>query len=242
MLGIDEAHAAEIGLRVYKVGMTWPIDPVGIRHFAEGLEEILVVEEKRQVIEYQLKEELYNWREDVRPRVVGKYDEKGEWDLPIGRWLLPPTGELGPARIARVIAERIRRFYTSPRIRDRLAFLDAQENVLAQRRTDIARVPHYCSGCPHNTSTKVPEGSHALAGIGCHYMAVWLNPTQTQTFSQMGGEGVPWVGQAPFTKCRTSSPILATAPIRIPDRSPFARRSRPVYRSPTRFCSTTQWQ
>ncbi len=199
LLGIDEAHAAEIGLRVYKVGMTWPIDPVGIRHFAEGLEEILVVEEKRQVIEYQLKEELYNWREDVRPRVIGKYDEKGEWDLPIGRWLLPPTGELGPARIARVIAERIGRFYTSPRIRERLAFLDSQETTLAHRRTDIARVPHYCSGCPHNTSTRVPEGSHALAGIGCHYMAVWLNPEQTQTFSQMGGEGVPWVGIAPFT-------------------------------------------
>jgi indolepyruvate ferredoxin oxidoreductase len=199
MLGIDEPHAADIGLRLYKVGMTWPIDPVGVRHFAEGLEEILVVEEKRQVIEYQLKEELYNWREDVRPRVIGKYDEKGEWDLPIGRWLLPPTGELGPAMIARVIAGRIGRFYTSPRIRDRLAFLDDQDRVLAQRRTDIARVPHYCSGCPHNTSTKVPEGSRALAGIGCHYMAVWLSPSSTQTFSQMGGEGVAWVGQAPFT-------------------------------------------
>ncbi len=199
MLGIDAAHAADIGLRLYKVGMTWPIDPVGIRHFAEGLEEILVVEEKRQVIEYQLKEELYNWREDVRPRVIGKYDEKGEWDLPIGRWLLPPTGELGPAMIARVIAGRIGRFYTSERIRDRLEFLDFQERALATRRTDIARVPHYCSGCPHNTSTKVPDGSRALAGIGCHYMAVWLSPASTQTFSQMGGEGVAWVGQAPFT-------------------------------------------
>src|SRR5690606_17094774 len=103
-LGIDARVASDIGLRLYKVGMPWPLEADGVRHFAEGLEEILVVEEKRQIIEYQLKEQLYNWREDVRPRVVGKFDDRGEWPVPHGQWLLPPTGELTPAIVARVIA------------------------------------------------------------------------------------------------------------------------------------------
>ena len=111
-LGIDDAHAAEIGLTVFKVGMTWPLERDGIRHFAEGLEEILVVEEKRALVENQLKEQLYNWNEKVRPRVIGKFDESGEW-------ILPSADELTPARIARVIAKRIARFYTSPRIEQR---------------------------------------------------------------------------------------------------------------------------
>jgi indolepyruvate ferredoxin oxidoreductase len=198
-LGIDDATAAAIGLRVLKVGMTWPLDPEGVRSFAAGLEEVLVVEEKRQVLEYQLKEELYNWREDVRPRVVGKFDDSGEW-VSSHRWQLPAAGELTAAMIARVIASRIAQFHSSAAIEDRLAFLEGKEAALAKPRTGVARVPHYCSGCPHNTSTRVPVGSRALAGIGCHYMATWLNAEQTQTFSQMGGEGVPWVGQAPFTE------------------------------------------
>ena len=190
-LGIDEAHAAEIGLRVYKVGMVWPLEREGIRHFAEGLEEILVVEEKRAVIENQMKEQLYNWREDVRPRVIGKFDEQRNW-------ILPSADELTPARIARVIAARIARFYTSERIKQRLAFLEAKEAALAAPKTDFKRTPWFCSGCPHNTSTKVPEGSRAVAGIGCHYMAVWMD-RKTETFTQMGGEGASWIGQAPFT-------------------------------------------
>jgi indolepyruvate ferredoxin oxidoreductase len=113
-LGITEADAAEIGLRVYKIAMTWPLEPEGVRQFAEGLEEILVVEEKRQIVEYQLKEQLYNWRDDVRPRVVGKFDEKGEWVRPHGDWLLPALSELTPAMIARVIAQRIRRLDLHP--------------------------------------------------------------------------------------------------------------------------------
>ncbi len=199
-LGIDDRLAAEIGLRLYKVAMVWPLEPEGVRHFAEGLEEILVVEEKRQMIEYQLKEQLYNWRDDVRPRVVGKFDEKGEWALPHGDWLLPAAGELTAAQIAKVIAARIARFHTSDRIKARLAFLEAQEKALARSRPTLARVPYYCSGCPHNTSTRVPEGSRALAGIGCHAMALWIYPERTKTFSQMGGEGVAWIGQAPFTE------------------------------------------
>jgi indolepyruvate ferredoxin oxidoreductase len=191
-LGIDDAHAAEIGLTVFKVGMTWPLERDGIRHFAEGLEEILVVEEKRALVENQLKEQLYNWNEKVRPRVIGKFDESGEW-------ILPSADELTPARIARVIAKRIARFYTSPRIEQRLAFLEAKERSLANFKAPIRRIAYFCSGCPHNTSTKVPEGSRALAGIGCHYMAQWMD-RDTQSFTQMGGEGATWLGQAPFSK------------------------------------------
>ncbi len=200
-LQISAARAAEIGIRVYKVGMNWPLDSEGVRHFAEGLEEILVVEEKRQLIEYQLKEQLYNWRDDVRPRVIGKYSDKGEWELPHEEWQLPAAGELSPAIIARVIAARIARFHKDDSLAERLALLNANECNSAALKSMPMRVPHYCSGCPHNRSTmSLPEGSRALAGIGCHYMATWLNPEGTQTFSQMGGEGAAWVGQAPFTK------------------------------------------
>jgi indolepyruvate ferredoxin oxidoreductase len=191
-LGIDDQHAAEIGFRLYKVGMSWPLEREGIRHFAEGLEEILVVEEKRAVIENQFKEQLYNWREDVRPRVIGKFDENRNW-------ILPSTGELTPAMIARVIAQRVARFYTSPRIQERLAFLEAKERQLGGNVVPFARTPYFCSGCPHNSSTKVPEGSRAVAGIGCHYLAQFMDRS-TATFTQMGGEGVPWIGQAPFTE------------------------------------------
>ena len=207
-LGIDAPLAAEIGIRLYKVGMVWPLESEGVRHFAAGLEEILVVEEKRQMLEYQLKEELYNWREDVRPRVIGKFDEKGEWSLPHGEWLLPAAGELSVAQIARVIAGRIERFFTSPAIKARLAIIEAKQKagqppiiLLSQGDAPIQRTPHFCSGCPHNTSTRVPEGSRAVAGIGCHYMATWMD-RNTATFSHMGGEGVAWVGQAPFCEER----------------------------------------
>ncbi len=204
-LGIDDVLAAEIGLRVYKVGMVWPLEPEGVRHFAEGLEEILVVEEKRQLLEYQLKEALYNWREDVRPRVIGKFDEKGEWTAGEGGylahsdWLLPAAGELPVANIARVIAERIGRFFTSPAIEARLKLIAAKQQAAKTPIVLAERKPHFCSGCPHNTSTKVPEGSRAVAGIGCHYMVTWMDRS-TSTFTHMGGEGVPWVGQAPFTE------------------------------------------
>jgi indolepyruvate ferredoxin oxidoreductase len=191
-LGIDDDLARQIGLRLYKVGMSWPLERDGVRHFAEGLEEILVVEEKRAIIENQLKEQLYNWREDVRPRVIGKFDEERSW-------ILPSTDELTPARIARVIAARIGRFFVSERIRDRLAFLEAKERQLSLLKPAVQRVPTYCSGCPHNTSTVVPEGMRALGGIGCHYMATWMDRS-TDTFSQMGGEGAAWIGQAPFTE------------------------------------------
>ena len=201
-LGIDERLAARIGIRLYKVGMVWPLEPNGIREFARGLDEILVVEEKRQLIEYQMKEQLYNWRDDVRPRIIGKYDEHGEWEVDRSEWLLPAAGELTPAMIARVIARRVGRFYTSDIIEARLKFLEVKEAALAQPRAKIVRIPYFCSGCPHNTSTRVPEGSKAMAGIGCHYMALWVRPEQTMTFTQMGGEGSPWIGMQPFTETK----------------------------------------
>jgi indolepyruvate ferredoxin oxidoreductase len=209
-LGIDEQVARDIGIRLYKVGMNWPLEAEGVRQFAQGLEEILVVEEKRQILEYQLKEELYNWRDDVRPRVVGKFDDTGEWSNPHseghGHWLLPATYELNPAQIARAIAARISKYFAGhpieQRVKERIAYLEAKEAVLkaGSAGPDPAkdRIPYFCSGCPHNTSTRVPEGSRALAGIGCHYMALWMD-RNTATFTHMGAEGVTWVGQAPFT-------------------------------------------
>jgi indolepyruvate ferredoxin oxidoreductase len=206
-LGITQQVARDIGLRVYKVAMSWPLEPTGARRFAEGLEEILVVEEKRQVIEYLIKEELYNWKEGVRaPRVVGKFDDSGEWGRsggqPAGTWLLPAHYEHSPAMVARAIAQRLSKLKMDvslgSQFRERLAFLDFKEKVLARPRVTAVRQPYFCSGCPHNTSTHVPEGSRATAGIGCHFMAVWMN-RNTATFTHMGAEGAPWIGQAPFT-------------------------------------------
>ncbi|MBB1595349.1 indolepyruvate ferredoxin oxidoreductase family protein [Achromobacter sp. UMC46] len=208
-LGLDEAACAEAGIRVMKVGCIWPLDAQGAREFATGLKEILVVEEKRQILEYALKEELYNWRDDVRPRVYGKFDERehggGEWSTPRGGWLLPARYELSPALIARAIAARLDKADLSPglraRIAARLAVIDAKEREAARPTLVEERKPWFCSGCPHNTSTRVPEGSRAVAGIGCHYMAMWMN-RDTDTFSQMGGEGVAWLGQKDFTSER----------------------------------------
>ena len=190
-LGIDDNEAARIGLRVFKLGMSWPLEPIATHEFASGLEEILVVEEKRSIIEDQLTGQLYNWPVADRPRVIGEFDEHGN-DL------LPNLGELTPAMVARAICSRIGKFYTSKTIEERLAFLEAKERRLEEPRKVLNRLPHFCSGCPHNTSTRVPEGSMAFAGIGCHYMAQWMDRS-TFTFTQMGGEGVTWIGQAPFT-------------------------------------------
>ena len=189
-MGIDEKAAQEIGIGLYKVGMSWPLEPQGLRAFAEGLEELLVVEEKRGFIEDQIKAQLFNIPADRRPLVIGKQDETG-------RTILPSAGELTPGRITRVIADRIARWHKSDRIAERLAFLDSADGERAGREASVERIPYFCSGCPHNTSTRVPEGSRALAGIGCHYMAQWMD-RDTATFTQMGGEGATWIGQAPF--------------------------------------------
>jgi len=209
-LGIDEQAAADIGIRLYKIGMTWPLEADGVHEFAKGLDEILVVEEKRQILEYALKEELYNLPDGQRPRVVGKFDDTGEWSnkgkTGHGDWLLPATYELNPAQIARAIASRIVHYCdghpVADRVKQRIAFLEAKELALttlpSKPNPQTDRTPFFCSGCPHNSSTKVPEGSRALAGIGCHYMVLWMD-RETSTFTHMGAEGVTWVGQAPFT-------------------------------------------
>ena len=189
-LGIDDEMAAAIGLRLFKVGMPWPLEQRSVRAFAEGLEEVIVIEEKRAFIENQLKEQLYNWRADVRPMVVGKFDEHREW-------LLPAHGELSPAMVARVIVDRLKNRVTSIEMEERMAILERKERAKTESAPTV-RNPYFCSGCPHNTSTKVPEGSRAMAGIGCHFMAVWMDRS-TELFTHMGGEGVPWLGQAPFT-------------------------------------------
>lgn len=190
-LGLGEQEREAIGLSVYKVAMPWPLEPEGIFEFASGLEEILVVEEKRGLIEEQIKAQLYTWQDARRPRVIGKLDDRGNE-------LLPVIAELTPAMVARAIASRLEGRYCNDTLRQRLDFLAEKENSLAQPRERLERTPHFCSGCPHNTSTQVPEGSRALGGIGCHYMATWMD-RGTDTFTQMGGEGVTWLGQAPFT-------------------------------------------
>ena len=213
-LGLDDATCRALGIRLHKVNVVWPLEAQTARDFATGLQEILVVEEKRQVIEYQLKEELYNWRDDVRPNILGKFDEGdqagGEWSQanPSGHALLRANADLTPAMIARAIAARLRKLglllpgsSASARVDAHLAVLDAKDRAtaaLAAQGPSPERMPWFCSGCPHNTSTRVPEGSRAMAGIGCHFMATWMG-RNTVGFTQMGGEGVPWVGQQPFS-------------------------------------------
>ncbi|MDQ6684519.1 MAG: indolepyruvate ferredoxin oxidoreductase family protein, partial [Pseudomonadota bacterium] len=189
-LGLDDATCRRIGLRLHKVNVVWPLEATITREFATGLQEILVVEEKRQVIEYQLKEELYGWRPDVRPNVLGKFDETpgdqtgGEWSVanPAAHWLLRAQADLTPAIIAKAIARRLAKLGVptdvSATMAMRIAVIDAKEKSLEVTTINPGnaageRPPWFCSGCPHNTSTKVPEGSRAVAGIGCHYMAVW---------------------------------------------------------------------
>ena len=205
-LGLDDGVLRKIGLRIMKVACVWPLDAQDARQFAQGLEEILVVEEKRQLLEYALKEELYNWREDVRPKVYGKFDARGnaggEWSIPRSDWLLPANGELSPALVAKAIGKRLLHFSLPEEIRKQvvhqLEMLAHKEKQGYRASEVIERKPWFCSGCPHNTSTKVPEGSRALAGIGCHYMAIWMD-RKTETFSHMGGEGAAWIGQMHFS-------------------------------------------
>ncbi|MBX3636405.1 MAG: indolepyruvate ferredoxin oxidoreductase family protein, partial [Rubrivivax sp.] len=210
-LGLDDDTCRALGIRLHKVNVVWPLEANITREFATGLREILVVEEKRQIIEYQLKEELYNWRPDVRPNVLGKFDEPegdstgGEWSMPnpSENWLLRAKADLTPAIIAKALTKRLKKLGVpddvAARMDRRIAEIEARERQLVELKIDTGdRAPWFCSGCPHNTSTRVPEGSRAVAGIGCHYMAVWMDRS-TSTFTQMGGEGVPWVGQAPFT-------------------------------------------
>ena len=192
-LGLSEERCKSLGIRLYKVGVTWPLEPEGARRFAEGLQEVIVIEEKRSNLEDQLVRILYNAPADRRPLVIGKTDEDN-------RILFPSEGELSPTGVAMVIANRLMKHTgDSPELKQRMARLEAKERLLNAPPGKVSRTPFFCSGCPHNTSTRVPEGSRAMAGIGCHGMAIWMPDRRTSLISHMGGEGVGWVGQAPFT-------------------------------------------
>jgi indolepyruvate ferredoxin oxidoreductase len=189
MLGLDEARCRELGIDIYKVGMVWPLETRGARAFLRGKEEVLVVEEKRGIIESELKEFLYDYQSDKPSRMVGKYDEEG-------KPLVPWTGELSPTLLAPIVAARITHEFPELRFDEELAAIHALQ-VEVEVPTDVRRTPYFCAGCPHNSSTKVPEGSQALAGIGCHFMASWMD-RKTSSLIQMGGEGVDWVAKSRF--------------------------------------------
>lgn len=189
-LGITEEIAHQIGLTIYKIGLVWPIEPEQLKAFILGLEEVLIIEEKRPIVEDQVKSILYNLGSASRPLITGKMDEQNQVQF-------QTTTELTPTQIAHVLVRRLKKYYTNGAMDEYISLLKEKSSHL--RPLAMARIPYYCSGCPHNTSTKVPEGSRALAGIGCHYMVTWMN-RNTSTFTQMGGEGVPWIGQAPFTE------------------------------------------
>ena len=192
-LGLDAAVLSAIGIRILKVAMPFPVDRETYREFAEGLEEVLVIEDKREQIENAIRHVCYALPEGRRPNIVGRLDERGAK-------LVDDIGDLHPDKIARALAGRIRAFHDSERLRARLAFLDRQAAAGRQREAaSIARLPYFCSGCPHNTSTRVPEGSRAYGGVGCHFMANWMD-REVHSYSQMGGEGVAWIGQAPFVR------------------------------------------
>jgi indolepyruvate ferredoxin oxidoreductase len=190
-LGIDDARAQELGLRVYKIGMTWPLEPEGARRFAQGLDQIIVVEEKRGLIEPQLKEALYGIAN--APTVIGKRDEQGAV-------LFQSNGALDPNHIAIAIGDRVLERHADAQIAARIADQRALESRVAEEPA-MDRTPYFCSGCPHNTGTQVPEGSRALAGIGCHFMSQWMD-RNTAGYTQMGGEGAGWMGEAPFVKTK----------------------------------------
>jgi indolepyruvate ferredoxin oxidoreductase len=190
-LGIDDAEAERLGLAVYKVALVWPLETDGITAFAQGKREILVVEEKRPIIEQQLKDALFNAPADRRPVVVGKTDERGQK-------LLKTDGELTPFEIAQALVARFGFEGFSARTKQRFETLQRRTGRQVRNESGLARVPYFCSGCPHNSSTKVPEGSMAMAGIGCHTLAINMD-RNTKTFTHMGAEGAPWVGASHFS-------------------------------------------
>jgi indolepyruvate ferredoxin oxidoreductase len=194
LLGIDAAAADALGLAVFQVAMVWPLEPAALREFAEGLDELIVVEERRAVLEPQIKEQAYHWPASKRPRIIGKTDAEG---AP----LLPETGVLTPALVAEVIGERLLRQQGAPEgLRGRLAALQRSQAPLPPAANDVVRGPHFCAGCPHARSTRVPEGGLAMAGIGCHSLRLGMPASQTMFMVQMGGEGVNWIGAESFVQ------------------------------------------
>ncbi len=190
-LGLSEAEVAELGIRVYHAALTYPMEPTGLKDFASSVDELLIVEEKRPLMEGQIKDILYSLSDNLRPTITGKKDEQGVDQFPI-------NGDLSPTLIAEVMIKRLSSFVPVPKLSDKIARLRTREKRAAATVPAMNRIPYFCSGCPHSTGTKVPEGSRALAGIGCHFLSLFMD-RQTATYTQMGGEGTPWIGQAPFT-------------------------------------------
>ncbi|MCH2303274.1 MAG: indolepyruvate ferredoxin oxidoreductase family protein, partial [SAR324 cluster bacterium] len=198
-LGIGPEEAKDLGLRLMQIAMPWPLEPEGVKEFSRGLDLIMVVEEKRGLIEPQLKDFLYHTAD--APQVIGKQDEKGIW-------LFPSAGALDPNHIALSLAERVLAKSSAgtslekdalAKLRDREARLRHRIESTEKIEESLSRLPYFCAGCPHNSSTVVPEGSHAYAGIGCHYMAQWMDRS-TAGFTHMGAEGANWVGESFFSK------------------------------------------
>jgi indolepyruvate ferredoxin oxidoreductase len=188
-LGIDEVKCNALGIRLYKVACPWPLSRRELAEFASGLDLIIVVEEKRSLIEVQVREELYGTAN--QPTCIGKKDEAGNW-------LFPVKGALDPNEVAICIGERLAKYHRNDDIAQRVARLKEFQRIAAETKDVAQRIPYFCSGCPHNTSTVVPEGMRAYAGIGCHYMVQWMDRS-TLGYTQMGGEGANWVGEAPFS-------------------------------------------
>jgi indolepyruvate ferredoxin oxidoreductase len=188
-LGIDEIKCNQLGIRLYKVGCPWPISRRELAEFAAGLDLIIVVEEKRSLIEVQVREELYGTAN--QPVCIGKRDEEGNW-------LFPVKGALDANDVAVCIGERLLKYHRNDELAQRVARLKEVQRIAAETRDIAQRIPYFCSGCPHNSSTVVPEGMRAYAGIGCHFMAQWMDRS-TLGYTQMGGEGANWVGEAPFS-------------------------------------------
>ena len=188
-LGIDELKCNDLGIRLFKIACVWPIPHQEMVEFASGLDLIIVVEEKRSLIEVQVREELYGTAN--QPICIGKKDEQGNW-------LFPVKGALDPNDIAVCIGERLLRFGANDELAANVARLKAAQRALNETLEVAVRIPYFCSGCPHNSSTRVPEGSRAYAGIGCHFMAQWMD-RETFGYTQMGGEGANWVGEAHFS-------------------------------------------
>ncbi|HCZ49616.1 MAG TPA: indolepyruvate ferredoxin oxidoreductase family protein, partial [Gammaproteobacteria bacterium] len=189
---IADAQALDLGIGIYKPGLIWPLETEGLLDFVEGFEEVLVIEEGRPFLEPQIKAALYDLPEPRRPRISGKRDGNGETQF-------RSSGELKPADITRVLGPRLTRLADLPGVTRRLKLLEEISNRGPGPGAQFPRTPHFCSGCPHNTSTKVPEGSSAMAGIGCHFMAVFMD-RNTHTYTHMGAEGCTWAGLAPFSK------------------------------------------
>ncbi|MCB1526523.1 MAG: indolepyruvate ferredoxin oxidoreductase family protein [Hyphomicrobiaceae bacterium] len=192
MLGIDEERASRLGLRLYKPALVWPLEPQELKRFATGLQTIIVVEEKRALIEAQVKELLYDLEQ--RPRVIGKTDETGAE-------LFPSSGALDPLHVAIAIGRRLAMACDDASLSRRTEQLAAADKRRPTAPEAMQRRAYFCAGCPHNTSTRVPEGARAYAGIGCHYMVQWMD-RETEGFTQMGAEGANWIGEAPFSRRR----------------------------------------